>query len=101
MKPIAVFVILLTFAGAAMAQKTQTMTIKVFFHNDKIDREWNDCKKVYPVTRTIPKTAAVATAALEELLRGPTAEEAKNFSGFAPPETNGILKSVKVKNGAA
>ena len=91
----------MSIAGAAFAQKAETMTLKVYFHNDKIDREWNDCKKVYPVTRTIPKTFAVATAALQELLKGPTAEEAATFSGFAPPETNGILKSVKVKNGAA
>ena len=101
MKSIAAFLFVMSIAGAAFAQKAETMTLKVYFHNDKIDREWNDCKKVYPVTRTIPKTFALAAAALQELLKGPTAEEAATFSGFAPPETNGILKSVKVKNGAA
>jgi spore germination protein GerM len=101
MKSITVFLIVFAFVGPLPAQKADTMTIKVYFHNDKIDREWNDCTKVYPVTRTIPKTAAVATAALQELLKGPNAEEAKSFSGFGPPATNGILKSVKVKKGAA
>ena len=101
MRSLAAFLFVMTVAGTAFAQKAETMTIKVYFHNDKIDGEWNDCKKVYPVTRTIPKTSAVATAALQELLKGPTAEESATFSGFAPPETNGILKSVKVKNGAA
>ncbi|HUR96422.1 MAG TPA: GerMN domain-containing protein [Pyrinomonadaceae bacterium] len=101
MKIFCLFLLLAFFAPASLAQKAETVTIKVYFHNDKTDPEWNSCTKVHPTTRTIPKTAAVANAALRELLKGPTAEEAKTFSGFAPPETNGILKSVKVKNGAA
>ena len=92
---------LIAFAGMASAQKAETMTIKLFFHPDKLDPQWDDCKKVVAVRRAIPKTKAVATAALNELLKGPTASEAKEYSGFGPPETNGILKSVKVKNGAA
>lgn len=92
---------LIAFAGVASAQKAETMTIKLFFHPDKLDPQWEDCKKVAAVKRTIPKTTAVATAALNELLKGPTAAEAAEYSGFKPPETNGILKSVKVKNGAA
>ncbi|HEX6125162.1 MAG TPA: GerMN domain-containing protein [Pyrinomonadaceae bacterium] len=91
----------LAFGSAGFAQKPETMTIKVYFHPDKLDPEWDDCKKVAPVTRTVPRTRAVATAALQELLKGPTAEEAKEYSGFRPPETNGILKRVTVKNGAA
>ncbi len=101
MKSIHLLLIVLAFASSALAQKAGTMTIKVYFHSIKIDPEWNDCNKVYPVTRTIPKTAGVATAALHELLKGTTPEEAKNFAGFSPDETKGILKSVKVKNGGA
>jgi spore germination protein GerM len=92
---------LLAFSGIVSAQKNDTMTIKVYFHPDKLDPEILDCQKVAPVTRTIPKTAAVATASLEELFKGPMAAEAKDYSGFGPPETIGILKSVKVKNGGA
>ena len=92
---------LIAFAGMASAQKAETITIKLFFHRDKLDPQWEDCKKVAAVNRTIPKTTAVATAALNELLKGPTQAEAKEYSGFGPPETNGILKSVKVKNRAA
>lgn len=87
--------------GIAAAQKPATMTVKVYFHPDKLDPEWDDCNKVAPVTRTVPRSASVATAALLELLKGPTPEEAKAFSGFGPPETDGILKSVNVKNGTA
>ena len=55
-----------------------------------------------PVTRTIPKTKAVANAALEELFKGVTPDEAKRgFVSFSPEETKGILKSIKIKNKAA
>ena len=101
MKLFSVLMIVLAFGATAIAQKAETMKIKVYFHSIKIDPEWNDCNKVYPVTRSIPKTSAVATAALLELLNGTTPSEAKDFSGFSPEETKGILKSVKVKNGAA
>jgi len=101
MKSIHLLLIILALASSAFAQKDETMTIKVYFHSIKIDPQWDDCRKVYPVTRTIPKTAGVATAALQELLKGTTLEEAKNFAGFSPDETKGILKSVNVKNGGA
>src|SRR5688572_10859393 len=101
MKIIWLFLVLVTFTGMSFGQKAETMTIKLYFHPDKLDPDHEDCNKVAPVTRTIPKTAAVATAALEELLKGPTEEEAKSFSGFSPPETTGILKRVRIKNGAA
>src|SRR5687767_5560493 len=94
-------VILLLSGPAAFGQAAGTMTVKVFFHPDKLDPQWDDCGKVRAVSRTIPKTASVATAALGELLKGPTPAEAKEFSGFGPPETDGILKSVNVKNGTA
>ncbi len=96
------FALLFVFVVPAVySQKAETMTVKVYFHPDKLDPEVLECTKVHPVNRTIPKTAAVATAALQELLKGPTPEEAKEYSGFGPPETNGILKSVNVKNGTA
>lgn len=101
MKIIFAFCVSMLLATFVLGQKPATMDIKVYFHPDKTDPEWDDCQKVAPVNRTIAKTTAVATAALEELLKGPTPEEGKSYSGFKPPETNGILKSVKVKNGAA
>lgn len=101
MRHTCLLIMLVAFAGVVCGQKNDTMTIKVYFHPDKLDPEVLDCQKVAPVTRTIPKTAAVATASLEELFKGPTEAEAKEYSGFGPPETVGILKSVKVKNRAA
>jgi spore germination protein GerM len=101
MKLFCVFLVVTGLSLSVFAQKAETMKIKVYFHSSKIDPNWNDCNKVYPVTRTIPKTSAVATAALEELWKGTTPEEAKDFTGFSPQETKGIFKSVKVKDGVA
>src|SRR5829696_5685500 len=78
------FCVLLLLAAGVSAQKAETMTIKVYFHSTKIDPDWDSCVKVYPVSRTVPKTPAVATAALQEFLKGPTPSEEKEFSGFGP-----------------
>ncbi len=101
MKLSIILLAIIALVGPSFAQKSETMNIKVFFHPDKTDPNVEDCQKVAPVNRTIPKTTGVAKAALQELFKGPTADEAKEYSGFGPPETTGILKSVNVKNGAA
>jgi spore germination protein GerM len=88
------------FVGSAIGQ--DTMTIKVFFHNEKLNPEMLDCSKAFPTERKIPKTKAVASAALEELFKGATAEEkAKGFWSYEPSATTGIVKSIKVKKHAA
>ena len=101
MKRVLLTLLLFVPITAVVAQNAETMTVKVYFHPDKLDPDVLNCSMAHPVTRVIPKTSKVATAALEELLKGPTTEEAKEFSGFGPPETTGILKSVNVKNGTA
>ena len=89
-------------AGFGFAQKPGTMTIKLYFHTDEPDNKPGDCFKIALATRKIPKTTAVAKAALEELFKGTTKdEEAKNLWSFTVAEMNGILKSLKVKRGAA
>ena len=61
-----------------------------------------DCRKVFPTTRTIPKTKAVARAALDELFKGTTEEERKKeFWSFEPDETKDIIKSLNVSKGVA
>lgn len=78
------------------------MTIKLYFLNEKTNPNLEDCRKVEPVSRTIPKTKAVAGVALEEFLKGVTPDEAKQgFISFTPEETKGILKSIKIKNKSA
>lgn len=90
--------LLSVFAIVSFGQKSDTMTIKVYFLNEKTNPNLEDCRKVEPVTRTIPKTKTVAQAALEELFKGVTSEESKQgFISFSPDETKGILKSIKIR----
>lgn len=60
------------------------------------------CSEVVPVKRQVRKTQAVATAALIELLKGPTArEEARGLASFFSSETADLLRSVRVEDGVA
>jgi spore germination protein GerM len=99
------FVSLLTLlvmltASLAASQTRQTMTVKVFFSNSKSG--FDDCAKVYPVTRTIPKTQAVARAALEQLLGGPTEKErAEGYFSWFSEETKSALLGVNIKDETA
>jgi spore germination protein GerM len=91
----------LLIAPVTYGQSQRSMTIKLYFPNTK--RDGGDCSvKVYPVTRTIPKTTAVARAALEQLFAGPTSQEKANgfYSDFSEA-TKSFLISVNVKGGAA
>lgn len=76
----------------------QQRKIKVYFPNTKFDKA--ECSvPVYPTTRTIAKTNAVAKAALEQLFAGPTSEEkAKGFYSDFSEATKSFLISVNVKN---
>jgi spore germination protein GerM len=102
MKYFVLTLVMLMFAYSAYSQTSKTTTIKVYFSNEKLNPNINDCNKVYPVTRKIPKTAAIAKAALEEMFKGVTKEEeAKGYGSIPQAESNGVLKSINVKNGAA
>lgn len=75
--------------------------IKVYFGNSKLNQD-GDCSKVYPVIREVPKTQAVAKAALGELFGGPTqAEKDRGATSFFSSKTKSILKSVKIENQTA
>lgn len=102
MKILALLFLIFAASFVSFGQKADTMTIKVFFGNEKFNPNTEDCGKVYPVTRTVSKTKATATAALEELFKGVTPEEeVKGYTAFPTEEMKGILLSVKVKNKAA
>ena len=102
MKNLLLLTIFSLFAAVSFGQKPETMTVKVYFHNEKLNPNMEDCRKVFPTTRTIPKTAGVARAALDELFKGTTeAERAKEFWAFPPEETRDIVKKLNIKNGTA
>lgn len=101
MKILKLFLLISFLVVGGQAQQ-KTVSVKLFFGNEKFNPNSDPCNKVFPVTRKIPATKAIATAALEELFKGVNKEEeAKSYTSFSPEETKGILKSVKIKNGAA
>lgn len=100
------FIILVSMIGlfsfAGFAQKVNTMTIKVYFTDSTDNANFEDCGKVRAVERTIPKTKAVAKAALNELFKGPTKEETDaGLYSFFSKDSASILKNINVKGGNA
>ena len=76
--------------------------IKVYFNNSKMDPEAS-CNKVFATEREILKIEAIGSAAVWELLKGPTNEEQK--AGFFTSISSGTgvtLQSLDIdKNGVA
>lgn len=80
----------------------QAMTLKIYFGKEEPGQIDQDCGRVFAVTRTVPKTSAVAKAALGELFRGPTPEEfSRGYRSWFSEETRSILRSIKVSQGTA
>ena len=98
MKTLFLLLLLVLALPVVAVGQQRTMQIRVYFPNTKRDNA--DCgPPVYPVRRTIPKTTAVAKAALEQLFAGPTAEEqAKGFYSDFSDATKTLLISVNIKN---
>ena len=83
-------------------QKTspENMLIRVYFNNNKMDPEFS-CNKVFAVERSIAKIEAVGSAALWQLLMGPTEEEKE--AGFFTSINPGVkLQGLEItKDGTA
>jgi len=79
--------------------KQETMTVKIFFSNSILDPKFSDLQ-VFASERQIPKTQAVARAALEELLKGVTEEE--KSKGLFTNINNGVkIQKLSIENGIA
>ena len=82
-----------------IAEKKESIVLKVFFNNDRMDPDFS-CNKVFPVQRVVSKTQAVARTALEELLKGPTEKE--KSEGFFTSINSGVkIQKLTVENGVA
>ncbi len=81
-------------------EKIETMKVKVFFPNSKLDPEMLDCSIVYPVTREIEKTVAVGRAALTELFKGTTDQE-EDLGYFSNINEGVEIQSLSIKEGVA
>lgn len=87
------------FSIPVIISPSQTIAVKAFFSNNNLDPEIT-CNKVFAVERRVPKTSAVARAALEQLLAGPTAEE--KSQGYSTSINSGVkIQKLEIVNGAA
>lgn len=88
-----------TFEMPITFSSTASRTVKVFFNNSKLDPAFL-CTTVFPVTRTIPWTEGVGRAAIEELIKGPTAQE-KTANYFTNIDSSVRINDIRVENGVA
>lgn len=80
--------------------KSSAMALKAYFSSLYFDPESQSCDHVYEVTRVVPKTKAVAKAALEQLLNGVTEEE-KSGGYYSSINSGAKLNSISISNGIA
>jgi spore germination protein GerM len=78
---------------------TDSLTVKVFFSNNNLDPEIT-CQKVFSVERQVAKTEAIARAAIEELLKGASAED--RAGGYYTSINQGVkIQKLTIENGKA
>lgn len=77
------------------------MTVKIFLSDPRfVGEPYFDCSRTVAVERQVPKTQAVARAALTELLLGPTPEE--KSSGLFTNINPGVkIQNLTIENGTA
>ena len=75
---------------------SDTISVKVYFSSNSAD---STCDYVVPVERVIPKTQAVAAAAVKELLKGPVDQEIGKYGTNIPAGSK--LNSISIVNGEA
>jgi len=87
-----------SFPTSTPTPERQTQTALAYFVN--FQRAPQECNRVFSVQRVIQSTQAVARAALEELLKGPTAQEAQQ--GFTTSIPQGVvIQDLVIENGIA
>ncbi len=94
------FVVPVKILKSSQQQAAETMKVKAYFSNNAMDPQIS-CNKVFAVEREIPKIEAVATAAINELLKGPTSQE--EGDGYYTSLNNNVrLQSLEItKEGVA
>ena len=81
-------------------KNTKSTIVKVFFSNQNRNTNTQDCSLVYATDRRIPETEAVARAAINELLKGPSASEFDQ--GYRTNINSGVeIQNLSIENGLA
>ncbi len=95
--------LLLCLASAWPAHaQGDTTRLLAYFSNARLAADPADCAAVTALDRHVPRTGAVATAALQQLFAGPTpAEKAVGYRSPFSTATAGLLKSLRVRDGTA
>ncbi|MBS0402237.1 MAG: GerMN domain-containing protein [Proteobacteria bacterium] len=89
-------------AAAPASARPQATVLRVYFNHQRLAAVADDCAIVFERLREVPKTEAVAAAALRQLFAGPT--EAERAAGYRSPfsaATAGLLKRVFIEHGTA
>jgi spore germination protein GerM len=92
----------LAWAAPSLPAAAATTTLSVYFNHAQRAGTEVDCTTVFPVPRQVPRTEAVATAALQQLFAGPTEDE--RVAGYRSPfsaASAGLLKRVRIDHGTA
>jgi spore germination protein GerM len=66
----------------------EQVPVKVYFNNDDLNKDKNNCWQVFPVQRLVDKTSAPARSSLEQLLLGLT--EAETNQGYLTSINQGV-----------
>ncbi|MFA6307747.1 MAG: GerMN domain-containing protein [Patescibacteria group bacterium] len=86
--------------GNQVKKLATDLTVKVFLGNEQFNPNAMDCSLVYPVERKVAVTPAIARAALNSLLLGPSNTEKQN--GYYTSLNTGVsINSLKIENKTA
>lgn len=98
---IGVFYIIEQRRGNGELEKADLMTSKIFLSDSRfVNEPYFDCSKTIVIERQVPKTTAVARAALEALLRGAAEEEINQ--GFVSTINPGVrIQKLTIEEGVA
>ncbi len=91
-------------AGEAKKLETKQTVVKIYFGNRIMNLNPGDCKAVFPIERTVDNDLIVKRRAVEELLAGPTAEEAAQGYYSAIPSKDEVIsyrEKIKQETGQA
>jgi len=104
-----VFILLVSnYENASVSESNQPTAIafeweksvSVYFWNDTISSDPNDCSSVFPVSRTVLNAETLGPGALEALLRGVTEQE--KAVGYGSAINPGVLvQKFEIKNKVA